>query len=271
MYKSKNNKSYLNSKQSFVALLFFCATVFTLFGCTKETKLLENQNSIDKIEKESFSSQIQIEQLLHQDEQFHELVNLNGEMLSRISLTNRKKIAEEALLQSILSKSSDGSIDNQLLAEYCQALGYQNPTMFQSDLDRMTGLKHDLIQRYNVELMTQEELEIEAALYDPSYFGDIEQVNNPCETARRNCLVSVTAQAAIMQLGCSAFDITIVAGLICHAAAFAYASSEMDNCNLTANKCNGNSGGALGYGYQYYYNLYMNAYIGLVPQINLSL
>ena len=58
-----------------------------------------------------------------------------------------------------------------------------------------------------------------------------------CETERRNCIISVGAQAAGMHLACSIADLTIFAGIVCHAAAFVYQVTAGNNCNIAAERC----------------------------------
>jgi hypothetical protein len=58
-----------------------------------------------------------------------------------------------------------------------------------------------------------------------------------CETDRRNCIISVGAQAAGMHLACSIADLTIIAGIVCHAAAFVYQVTAGNNCNIAADRC----------------------------------
>jgi hypothetical protein len=55
-----------------------------------------------------------------------------------------------------------------------------------------------------------------------------------CEAERRNCIGSV---AAGMHVACSAADLTIIAGIICHGAAFVYQWTAGNNCNIAARRC----------------------------------
>ncbi|HNU13958.1 MAG TPA: hypothetical protein PKI55_05815 [Chitinophagaceae bacterium] len=61
--------------------------------------------------------------------------------------------------------------------------------------------------------------------------------DDPCETQRRNCIASVSAEAAVMHMGCAALDLSIIGGIICHGAAFAYQWTAGNNCNINAQLC----------------------------------
>lgn len=71
--------------------------------------------------------------------------------------------------------------------------------------------------------------------------GSLRMADDPCETQRRNCIVAVASEAAIMHLGCASLDLTIIGGIICHGVAFAYQISAGSNCNVAARLCRGSS------------------------------
>ncbi len=62
---------------------------------------------------------------------------------------------------------------------------------------------------------------------------------DPCSSARKNCLVSVVAQTTLMHIGCAAADLTIIVGILCHSAVFAYQVSESNICESDYKNCKG--------------------------------
>ena len=64
-----------------------------------------------------------------------------------------------------------------------------------------------------------------------------ERMADDCEKERINCIASVAAQAATMHLVCAYLDLTVIAGIICHGAAFTYQWTAGNNCNIAARRC----------------------------------
>lgn len=60
---------------------------------------------------------------------------------------------------------------------------------------------------------------------------------NLCEKQRINCIAAVAAEALVMHVGCAAVDITVLAGIVCHAAAFTYQYTAGKNCNIAYEQC----------------------------------
>lgn len=60
---------------------------------------------------------------------------------------------------------------------------------------------------------------------------------NSCESSRIACIASVSAQAAIMHVGCATIDISIIGGIVCHTAALVYQGTESYRCNTAAADC----------------------------------
>lgn len=60
-----------------------------------------------------------------------------------------------------------------------------------------------------------------------------------CSSEHTNCIASVASQAVIMHLGCASLDLTVVAGIICHASALVYQHTSSNNCTITYRRCKG--------------------------------
>jgi hypothetical protein len=124
--------------------------------------------------------------------------------------------------------------------------GYNDKKLFWSDQTRRHDRLVSLTKKYNLSNATnrQKELAIEKTFIKLGLFSEISLTNralravDPCETIRRNCIGSVAAQAAVMHIGCAALDISVIGGIICHAAAFTYQYTAGNNCNAEAEKCN---------------------------------
>lgn len=246
-----------------------------LVSCTKEEIAIQsNESTFIDGTQESVLKEESEEISLHQDVRFHELVLLQGSITSQISLENRQAMAEDYLLESIFSTEGYGDeVSEESLAELAEVFGYEEPSDLLQDFEAIQSLGLELNSDYSLESLTEDEILDLVVLYDPFFFdSDFPQINNPCEDQRQACLSAALATAVVGHLVCAAADVTVLLGIACHAAVFANQAVTSNGCNLSAANCNGqNSGGAYGYGFQYYYNLYMSNYIGLVPQVNLAL
>ncbi len=151
---------------------------------------------------------------------------------------NTKKINE------ILKNQTISSEEMKTIHNY---FGFNNPIDFLNHfnemkrralyLDKVFGLnrmeisaKRDILingfERLLKKINTKNEGTISRALAD-----------GPCETARVNCIVTVTSESAIMHLGCAALDLTVLGGLLCHGAAVAYQWSAGNTCNSNYQLC----------------------------------
>jgi len=58
-----------------------------------------------------------------------------------------------------------------------------------------------------------------------------------CNSDYNNCIVNAAAQAVIMNIGCGSVDLTIVLGIICHAAVITYQITQSNLCYSTLQNC----------------------------------
>lgn len=124
--------------------------------------------------------------------------------------------------------------------------GYNDKKLFWNDRARQNDRLISLTRKYNLLNATdsQKRFAIGKTFSKLKLFSETSLPNqalrmeDPCETIRRNCIGSVAAEAAVMHIGCAALDISVIGGIICHGAAFAYQYTAGNNCNLQAEKCN---------------------------------
>lgn len=97
-------------------------------------------------------------------------------------------------------------------------------------------------KRYNFESVPDEKLKTEILKTFEKL--DMYQSGQPyvmalsnCESIRRNCIAKVAAEATGIHIGCTVLDISVFAGVACHAAAIIYQWTAGNNCNLEAENC----------------------------------
>jgi hypothetical protein len=130
------------------------------------------------------------------------------------------------------SKKSDLSQDeSRLLAE---AMGYRSLEDFEAFNLSLKEKLNTLESEFNIGALSQEDLESLIEEKNQEKFG-----GDPCNCfgMAQNCLNSVTAAAVIAHLGCTTLDLTIVGGILCHAAVLVVQHSESNNCFNNRNHC----------------------------------
>jgi hypothetical protein len=145
-----------------------------------------------------------------------------------------KLIKDPILLNQFNNFLKDENISPSELSVYAQILGFQT-------IEAMNNYFEIRNQFYrNNQMVKFDEIENNLVLEiknDP--YNTLVPVN-PCEDARKNCIIKIGAESGLMHVACAAADITIVGGLICHGLAIAYQVSAGNECNAQANLCNRN-------------------------------
>jgi hypothetical protein len=158
------------------------------------------------------------------DELFINLVDENERMINQI--TNLDKAKELT--------SKDYTLSNDELNELSVSLGFTN---LNEHIDFYNNQKINLIKlndKYNVQMYDESTLnELVLESYNENYLFK----SNNCERVRRNCIVGAAAGAVIAHVGCVAADVTIVLGIVCHAAVVIGQAVISDTCNANAEDC----------------------------------
>ncbi|MES1215394.1 MAG: hypothetical protein ABUT20_07755 [Bacteroidota bacterium] len=143
----------------------------------------------------------------------------------------------------------DKLTENELVIVY-QSLGFNSKEELINLVKLQNQRKALLNNKYGLsEISIDLKLSVtEKALEKMKYFNKQENVGTNlradiCETIRKSCITSVAAESAVMHLGCAALDLSVIAGIICHAAAITYQYSAGNNCNSQAELCKRNEGG----------------------------
>lgn len=134
--------------------------------------------------------------------------------------------------------------------------GYYNREEFLAAFIHLSNIKSYLLNKYDFKassyddkkeaiLKTFEQIN-ELKSFQTTYQAPLKASSNSvvstfivddCEKIRRNCILSVAAEATIMHIGCAALDVTILLGIACHSAATLYQYTAGENCNLEASRC----------------------------------
>ncbi len=207
-----------------ITLVAVIAVVATLFSCQKDGTIFKQiPLSLNNI---------------HKDKDFQSFI---------ITLQNQVKQVKDINTIAIISKKS--KLTDQDIEKLSLAYGYISKQEFLNDQEIFTNNLNKLDKKYNFKDKNSDSLLV--AVYktfdELHLFSKTNNTNgalvfmagggDPCETARVACLVSVAAQAVLMNLACGGLDLTIVLGIICHGAVITYQISASAGCNATAQTC----------------------------------
>ena len=195
-------------------------TLFTLIltnsifiSCSSEQDVnLTEENSFEDISK------------MAKDKLFMNLIDENERMINQI--TNLDKAKELT--------SKDYTLSNDELNELSVSLGFSN---LDEHIYFYNSQKINLIElndKYNVQMYDESTLnELVLESFNENYLFK----SNNCERIRRNCIIGAAAGATIAHVGWAAADVTIVLGIVCHAAVLVVQAVVSDTCNANAEDC----------------------------------
>ena len=137
---------------------------------------------------------------------------------------------------------ADGQITKEEYQHYPSYFGYQSASKFEDYFLVLNQRSSYLNATYNFKDLSRDE---KKAVLAEGFRRALTHKLNPelsvtdgtCESIRVNCIIAVSAETAIMHLGCVAADFTVILGIICHSAATAYQISAGNNCNTNYQQC----------------------------------
>ena len=206
-------------------VLFVVLTIFVviLLSCSKDE---QSKNTYKNFESEN----------LHDDLAFQKY-------LLDFQVQASKLNDEEKLRRYI----SDGKLDQSEIENFPKLFGYIDSKKYWEERKEINDIRLTLINNYNlvdvsVEQIKEEVLkafETSPQLYsfEVGLMDEIDEFDDECERIRRNCLLSVASEAAIMHTTCLSLDLSLIAGALCHGAAVLYQWTAGNNCNEEAARC----------------------------------
>lgn len=197
-----------------ITLSTFIASVL-LFSCSKDEYAIEEQNTFENIDN------------LSKDVTFKNSLEESIHVVTQIE--NLDKV--ETLLQK-------GELSEMELEELSRALGFKNLSAYKDFINKQALDLNQLNLKYDLNTLDQNTIQSAAI---ESFSEELATKNN-CERIRRNCIINAAAAATVAHLGCGALDVTVVAGVVCHAAVVIAQAATSDNCNAAAEDCEQNSG-----------------------------
>lgn len=226
MYKKHNYKHIKN-----IPLAVIISLMYMITGCKKDSN-----NEFEKLPLTN----------IHKDPIFKDYIIKTQE---QYNLVKDFTLLQKIMLDGKISKTEDETIHS--------VYGYKNKEEFRSAVKNLSNIKSYLLNKYNFQLYSKSDkkeailktlvqinefkpLQLTNQVSLKAYSSEISSkfIADDCEKIRRNCILSVAAEATIMHLGCAALDVTILLGIACHSAATLYQYTAGENCNLEAKKCN---------------------------------
>jgi hypothetical protein len=195
-------------------------TVFTLIIASSIFYSCSNEEVDTQIEQNIFED---ISKMAN-DEVFTNLIE------SKINFTNQISNLEKA--KELTSKNY--ALSEIELNELSISLGFSNLNDYINYYEKEKDMLVLLNDKYNIENYDEDlikSLAIES-VNNQTYYR-----SNNCERVRRNCIIGAAAGATLGHIGCAVTDLTIVVGIVCHAAVAVIQAVVSDTCNADAEDC----------------------------------
>lgn len=119
-----------------------------------------------------------------------------------------------------------------------------NEKEYKSYLEKQNVRLQYLNEKYNLDSYSKPELTgaLEPIIGSIGGFDDDIYARNNCERRYINDIASITAAAVIGHIACAPSDVTVIVGLICHAAVTVAQIAANDNATLDYQECLRNGG-----------------------------
>lgn len=208
-----NNSKQLQKVIAGILLLLVSVTGF--YGCKKEDVKAQSVKPIDYLKSDHRSITI---------------------LENNLNLINNIKDLKRA--KDIIDETNPSIVE---LEELSKLLGFENLLKYKQYINAENKVLNQLKIEYNLSVYKQgdiiKSLNPKSNLLNASTSETVMLVADNCERIRRNCLIGVAATATAAHLACTAADLTVIGGIVCHAAAIVYQAVAGDNCNAEAENC----------------------------------
>ena len=154
-------------------------------------------------------------------------------------LTNyENEVSNVKDVKAIKEYLADGDLTEDELSTFYIHMGYNSHNEMVDFIKNQNDKLVVLAKRYNLSKNNNGEIkdQIKQAYINmtpPNYVAE------DCASDRLNCIGAVSAEAAIMHIGCAGLDLTVIMGIICHGAAFTYQITASNGCHSAYNRCRG--------------------------------
>lgn len=155
-------------------------------------------------------------------------------------------------IDALKNYDTDNLNDNDI-NNIASLLGYSSTSAYVNSLNAKRATINELNDEYNLNSYSTDQL-IELGVTalqgnksrNKAYEGGGEIIpvepigkDDPCDCKRkrRNCIAAAAAAAFAGHLGCAALDVTVIAGLACHAAVAIAQAAATDNCHIEYKEC----------------------------------
>lgn len=205
-------------KVIFLAFAVMILGTFAITSCSNEENS-ETQVNNNFLKREGVLD-------LSEDPDFIELYNL--------FLDYKDKNRDVQQINYFITKiEHDEELSNEEIELFAQSMGYVSREEASEYAQRFVDLSVSLDNRHNISYMEQGELE---DIFIAG-FGSYQNHSGDCERRRGNCFARAASLATLAHLGCAALDLTVVLGLLCHAAVTVAWMADNDDCKLEYEDC----------------------------------
>jgi hypothetical protein len=180
----------------------------------------------DEVNEKIISQNLSLENL-KKDSRTVEYLKVNKDLL--------KKIKDISKVQELSSKEN---LNNSELQELSIALGFKSYNEYINYYRNQTLLLKSLENDYKISTYNEEDIEKALFVNNKNVASKTSSAcMQRCSRTANNCLGASTAAAVLGHTGCLALDVTIVGGIVCHAAILAGQYFVQDECLNQSQQC----------------------------------
>lgn len=149
-------------------------------------------------------------------------INNNDALVNQI--TNPKKL----LLLTSKANLSPGEKE-----ELAKIMGFDNLESYIEFVEKQNKLLVPIVKEYNL----NDKVQLQKFGMILSENANSILMRNNCARTLRNCVGAAASGAVLAHVGCLSADITVVAGIVCHAAVAGVQYFAQDECNNSYESC----------------------------------
>lgn len=200
-------------KKIIIKLTTVCVITLAFISCTRADDDTKLEKSVKNVET------------IMSDSRLVKYINNNDALVNQI--TNPKRLLE------LTSKSNLSALEKD---ELSKIMGFTSLENYVDFVEKQNKLLLPIIREYN--LGDEKQLQKVGIIVAENTNSVLMRTN--CARTLKNCVGGAAAGALLGHVGCLSADITVVAGIVCHAAVAGIQYFAQDECQNSYEGCIGN-------------------------------
>ena len=200
-------------KKIIITFTAACLATLAVLSCTRSDEDSKLDTSVKNVEN------------IMSDSRLVKYINNNDALVNQI--TNPKRLLE------LTSKSNLSTLEK---VELAKTMGFSSLGNYIDFVEKQNKLLLPIVKEYN--LRDEKQLAKFGMIVADNANSILMRAN--CARTLKNCIGGAAAGALLAHVGCISADITVVAGIVCHAAVAGVQYFAQDECQNSYEGCVGN-------------------------------